>query len=136
MEQAGKDLAGVQAYSQPNLHPAIDLRGYWMLELKDSALRHLGLTLLQNQDVIFGRGIFGIGGIDQAAFSSGQISGDVLYLDVLSEDLILFRFTLSVSKDYLSGSYYAFDAQAGSRRGGSWQKICVKVGPWPAIMEV
>jgi hypothetical protein len=32
-------------------------------------------------------------------------------LDVLSEDLILYRCALTLSKDYLSGSYYAFDAQ-------------------------
>ena len=59
--------AGVRAYADPNLHQEVDLRGDWMLELKDRALRHL----------------------------------------------ILFRFTLTVSKDYLSGSYYAFDAQGG-----------------------
>jgi hypothetical protein len=95
----------------PTLIPEADLRGNWKLELKDSALRHLDPTLLQNREVIFGRGFFSIGGINQAAFSSGQTSKDVLYQDILSEDLIHYRFTLTVSKDYLSGSYYAFDAQ-------------------------
>jgi len=109
--------ASVRAYADPYPHPEADLRGNWKLKLEDSALRHLDLTLLQNREVIFGRGILSIGGINQAAFSSGQTSKDVLYLDVLSEDLILFRFTLTVSKDYLSGSYYAFDAQGGGWTG-------------------
>jgi hypothetical protein len=35
----------------------------------------------------------------------------VLYLGILSEYLILYRCFLILSKEYLSGSYYAFDAQ-------------------------
>ncbi len=105
------DRVSGRPYVDPYAHPETDLRGNWKLELKDSALRHLDLTLTQNREVIFGRGIFSIGGINQAAFSNGQTFKDVLHLDVLSEDLILYRCTLTVSKDCLSGSYYAFDVQ-------------------------
>jgi hypothetical protein len=107
------DRVSGRAYVSPYAIPEWDLRGNWQLELRDSALRQLTLTLLQNREVIFGRGFLSIGGISQAAFSSGQTSKDVLYLDVLSEDLILYRCTLTISKDYLSGSYYAFDSQGG-----------------------
>jgi hypothetical protein len=106
-------LDRVSGRAYVNVLPEADLRGNWRLELRDSALRQLDLTLLQNREVIFGRGILSIGGISQAAFSSGQTYKDVLYLDVLSEDLILYRCALTISKDYLSGSYYAFDAQGG-----------------------
>jgi hypothetical protein len=107
------DRVSGRAYVNPYALPEADLRGNWRLELWDSALRHLNLMLLQSREVIFGRGILSLGGINQAVFSSGQTSKDVLYLDVLSEDLILYRCTLTISKDYLSGSYYAFDAQGG-----------------------
>jgi hypothetical protein len=107
------DRVSVRAYVSPYAVPEWDLRGNWQLELRDSAPKQLNLTLLQNREVIFGRGILSIGGISQAAFSSGQTYKDVLYLDVLSEDMILYRCALTISKDYLSGSYYAFDAQGG-----------------------
>jgi|WetSurSiteA1Bulk_404760.scaffolds.fasta_scaffold27757_2 hypothetical protein len=105
------DKVSGRAYVSPYAIPEWDLRGNWQLELRDNALRQLALTLLQNREVIFGRGISSIGGPSQAAYSSGQTSKGVLYLDILSEDLILYRCALTISKDYLSGSYYAFDAQ-------------------------
>jgi|GEM_PF-5268510 len=43
-------------------------------------------TYIQNREVVFGRGILNLGGINQAAFASGLTSKDVLYLDILSED--------------------------------------------------
>jgi hypothetical protein len=107
------DRVSGRAYVSPYAIPEWDLRGNWQLELRDNALRQLTLMLLQKREVIFGRGFLSIGGISQVAFSSGQTSKDVLYLDVLSEDLILYRCTLTISKDYLSGSYYAFDSQGG-----------------------
>ncbi len=107
------DRVSGRAYVSPYAIPEWDLSGNWSLELRDSALRQLNLTLLQNREVVFGRGILSIGGINRAAFSSGQTSRDVLHLDFLSEDLILYKCTLTISKDYLSGSYYAFDAQGG-----------------------
>jgi hypothetical protein len=107
------DRVSGRAYINPYAIPEWDLRGNWLLELRDSTLRQLTLTLLQNREVIFGRGVVSLGGISKAAYSSGQTSRDVLYLDVLSDDLILYKCTLTISKDYLSGSYYAFDAQGG-----------------------
>ena len=107
------DRVSGRAYVNPYALPEADLRGNWRLELKDRALRQLDLTLLQNREVIFGRGILSLGGINQTAYACGQTSNDVLYLDVLSEDLIIYRCTLTISKDYLFGSYYAFDAQGG-----------------------
>ena len=104
------DMGG-GGYVSPYAVPAADLRGNWNLDLRDGTMKQLTLTLLQNREVIFGRGILSLSGMNQTAFSSGETYRDVLYLDVLSGDLVLYRCTLTVSEDHLSGSYYAFDSQ-------------------------
>ncbi len=109
--------AYVDTYAQPEAY----LAGDWQLTLHDSVLRHLDMTLLQNRDAIFGRGTMDVGGISQEVSATGTTFKDVLYLDVLSDDLVLYRCTLTIAKDYLAGSYYAFDAQrrawSGTARG-------------------
>jgi hypothetical protein len=86
--------------------------GNWRLELKDSSLRHIDLSLLQNREVVYGRGFATVGGVARTATASGEIYQDVLYLDVISvEDLMLYKCALTMVQDYLSGSYYAFDEQ-------------------------
>jgi hypothetical protein len=68
------------------------------------------LMLLQDRNVILGRGTLASGGSTLTATASGQISVDVLYLDLVSlEDLKLYRLTLTMGQDSLSGSYNAFD---------------------------
>jgi hypothetical protein len=105
------------SYADSSTSPAVqNVAGTWSLELTDSALRHLDLQLLQHQDVVYGRGTATVGGVTQSATASGQIYRDVLYLDVVSpEDLMLYKCSLAMTEDYLSGSYYAFDGQ-----GRSW----------------
>ena len=56
------DRISGRAYVNPYALPEADLRGNWRLELKDSALRQLDLTRLQNRVVIFGRGILTLAG--------------------------------------------------------------------------
>jgi hypothetical protein len=69
------------------------------------------LQLIQNQDAVFGRGTLSLVGSTFAVSASGQTANDVLYLDLVNaEDLTLYRCTLTISKDFLSGSFNAFDA--------------------------
>jgi hypothetical protein len=105
-------------YAESGPLPQADLRGDWRLELQDSVLRYLDLTLVQNREAVFGRGVLTKEGTAVGCFATGKISWDVLYLDVLSEDLHLYRCTLTIAENRLSGSYYAFEAS-----GSVWSGI-------------
>lgn len=95
-----------------------DLQGNWMLDMLGGTIGKVDLQLLQNQNSVFGRGSLSQGGLTTTASASGTVANDVLYLDLVSlEDLKLYRCTLTISKDYLSGSYYAFDAHGVVRTG-------------------
>jgi hypothetical protein len=109
-------------YASSGLLPRYDLRGGWRLELQDSELGYLDLNLVQNMDAVFGKGVLTRRGMAVGCSATGQIVLDVLYLDVLSEDLQLYRCTFTVAEDRLSGGYDAFDllgrVWTGSIRGG------------------
>jgi hypothetical protein len=109
-------------YAGSGLLPEADLRGGWRLELQDSGLGYLDLTLMQNRDAVFGRGMLTKEGTAVGCSATGQILWDVLYLDVLSQDLHLYRCTLTIAENRLSGGYYAFDpfgsVWTGIIRGG------------------
>ncbi|MDM7939105.1 MAG: hypothetical protein QUS07_02045 [Methanothrix sp.] len=95
-----------------------DLQGNWLLDILGGTIGKVDLQLLQNQNSVFGRGSLSLGGLTTTASASGTIVKDVLYLDLVSlEDLKLYRCALTISKDYLSGSYYAFDSYGGIRTG-------------------
>ena len=96
-------------YAESGFLPQADLQGGWRLDLQDSGPGHLDLTLVQNRDAVFGRGMLTRGGTAEGCSATGQIRWEVLYLDVLSEELHLYRCTLSIAENRLSGSYYAFD---------------------------
>ncbi|NPV62328.1 MAG: hypothetical protein HPY61_06815 [Methanotrichaceae archaeon] len=94
------------------------LAGTWRFELTDSTLRHLNLQLLQNQDVVYGRGTATVGGVTQSATASGTVYNGVLYLDVVSpENLMLYKCSFALTEDYLSGNYFAFDEMGRSWNG-------------------
>jgi hypothetical protein len=109
-------------YAESGFLQQADLQEGWKLELQDSGPGHLDLTLVQNRDAVFGRGMLTKGEMAEGCSATGQILWEVLYLDVLSEDLHLYRCTLSIAENRLSGSYYAFDplghVWTGIIRGG------------------
>ena len=105
-------------HAQSGLLPQPDLQGFWRLELQDGELGYLDLNLLQNRDAVFGRGVLTRGKTAIGCSATGQIVRDLLYLDVLSEDLLLYRLILTLADDSLSGGYDAFDSQ-----GGVWTGI-------------
>jgi len=88
-----------------------ELRGNWKLNLLGAMPGKVDLLLVQNRDAVFGRGTLSLAGSTNAVSASGQVVKDVLYLDLLNmDDLTLYRCTLSISKDFLSGSFNAFNA--------------------------
>lgn len=111
-------MIGGGGYLGPYASSNEDLQGNWQLDMLGGMIGKVDLQLLQNQNSVFGRGSLSLGGLTTTVSASGTIAMDVLYLDLLSlEDLQLYRCALTASKDYLSGSYYAFDAQGGIRTG-------------------
>jgi hypothetical protein len=106
------DIVRSRDYADQYELSGMEASGNWRLELRDSSLRHVDLSLLQNREVVYGRGFATVGGVTRTAIASGEIYRDVLYLDVVSvEDLILYKCALTLAQDFLSGSYYAFDEQ-------------------------
>jgi hypothetical protein len=100
-----------------------DLRGNWNLDLRGGTPGKVDLLLVQNRDAVFGRGTLSMGGSTFAISASGWAVKDVLYLDLVNaEELMLYRCTLAMSRDFLSGSFNAFDAQgqawSGTIQGG------------------
>lgn len=105
------DSISGKKYIVPYASPAIDLKGNWKLDLLGGTTGKADLILLQSQNVIYGRGTLSSGGSAFMLSASGMAAKDVLCLDLVSlEDLTLYKFRLTMSQDYLSGSYYAFDA--------------------------
>ena len=100
-----------------------DLRGNWNLDMMGGMPGKVELLLVQNRDAVFGRGIISLAGTTNAVSASGQAVKDVLSLDIVNaQELTLYRCTLTMSKDFLSGSFNAFDAQgrawSGTIQGG------------------
>lgn len=110
------DKIGSRTYLGPFVPTAQELRGNWHLSLLGGMPGEVELLLVQNRDAVFGRGILSLPGSINAVSASGQAVKDVLYLDLINaEQMMLYRCTLTMSKDFLSGSFIVFDA-----KGQAW----------------
>lgn len=105
-----------QAGRQPASSTGI--AGTWSFELRDSKTRQLALNLFQSEDAVFGIGTINDGGDTQQASASGSLEGDKLDLDVTSSGTGLYRLTLTMNGNTLSGDYRAF-----STDGEPWKGI-------------
>ncbi len=110
-------------YLGPIVPIAQELQGNWRLDLLGGMPGKVDLLLVQNRDAVFGRGTLSLAGTINDVSASGWTAKDVLYLDLVNaRDLILYRCTLTMSRDYLSGSFNAYDAQgrawSGTIQGG------------------
>jgi len=81
--------------------------GQWRISLSEGYTAEL--TLFHNRDAIFGRGI--LVPASRSTYATGQVVGSVVYLDLLTEDLMLYRCMLTIRRDIITGSYYAFSPQ-------------------------
>jgi len=90
----------------------------WILELRDSKTRQLGLTLVRSEDAIYGEGTMNDGSSTLPVLASGSIHNDSLQMDVVSSgNLSLYRFALKENGGTLSGDYKAFSAGTRSWTG-------------------
>jgi hypothetical protein len=111
-------ISGREYLSPYIIAPENDVRGRWTLRLTGGLSGQADLTLLQDRGLVLGRGTIASGGSVFTATASGQIYNDVLYMDMVSlEDLRLYRFTLTMGQDSLSGSYNALDGFGGAWTG-------------------
>lgn len=117
------DRISGREYLGPIVPTAQELQGNWRLDLLGGMPGKVDLLLVQNRDAVFGRGTSSLAGTINDVSASGWTAKDVLYLDLVNaRDLILYRCTLTMSRDYLSGSFNAYDAQgrawSGTIQGG------------------
>lgn len=112
------DKVSGRQYLSPYVLAGVDLRGRWTIQLTGGMPAQADLTLLQDGNVILGRGNMASSGSILTATASGQIYGDVLYMDLVSlEDLKLYKLTLTIGQNSLSGSYSAFNGLGGMWSG-------------------
>jgi hypothetical protein len=117
------DRISGRAYLSPFVPIAQELQGNWRLDLLGGMPGKVDLLLVQNRDAVFGRGVLSLPGSTNDISASGWTAKDVLYLDLVNaQEMILYRCTLTMSRDYLSGSFNAYDAQgrawSGTIQGG------------------
>lgn len=109
----GKNVAEAavgQGSDQPKsrlLSPSV----HWELQLDDNLDRVVELEMYQSNDVVFGKGRIVADGIAQNISASGTTSGTGLNLDILSEDLSLFRLSLTMNGKSIYGDYHIYSAR-------------------------
>ena len=112
------DKISGREYAGPFAQIAQDLRGNWKMNLYGSLPGTMDLMLVQNRDAVFGRGILTSAGTAKDLSASGWTAKDVLYLDLVDlQNMIMYRCTLTMSDNNISGSFSAYDALGGSWSG-------------------
>ncbi|MBN1235656.1 MAG: hypothetical protein JW999_06350, partial [Methanotrichaceae archaeon] len=106
----GKNLPGSIAAQQASQSKArlLSPTSTWSLNLLDSLDRVVALEMYQSNDVVFGKGTIAVGSSLEKATATGTITGNKLNLDILSDDLTLFRLYLTMNGKSLSGDYHGY----------------------------
>ena len=85
--------------------------GTWSLQLNDSMQRDVSLTLFQEGASIFGSGSLREGNSTSQVMASGTLQGDLLNLDLTTQQPItLYKLLLNLSDDEVSGKYSAISS--------------------------
>lgn len=85
--------------------------GTWSLQLNDSMQRDVSLTLFQEGASIFGSGSLREGNSTSQVMASGTLQGDLLSLDLTTQQPItLYKLLLNMSDDEVSGKYSAISS--------------------------
>lgn len=95
------------------------ISGSWSLELADSASRTAALTLWQSGDAVFGSGNVNLdANTTMVAAASGILTGNELSLDLVTLGKVnLYRLTLMVSGDSVTGNYTSYSPSASPSTG-------------------
>ena len=106
-----------------NVVPSTQVRptsvaGTWSLEIAAGTPIYANITLVQSEDAVFGKGKIMDENDTQTAVASGSIKGDMLNLDLVSlEDLRLYRLSMTVSGNSVTGSNTAFSPSESPSTG-------------------
>jgi hypothetical protein len=121
----GKNLPGSIAGSQSSQPKArlLSPTSTWSLKLLDSLVRSVALQMYQSNDVVFGKGAIALGSSTQNAMATGTITGNKLNMDILSDDLTLFRLSLTMNGKSLSGDYHGYSVSYVPWKGIAMGKI-------------
>jgi hypothetical protein len=95
----------------------------WSLKLIDSVERTVELQMSQSENVIWGEGTISIGEVVQATRATGTLDGNKANLDILTDDLTLFRLYLTINRKSLSGDYHGYSASIMPWKGIAMGKI-------------
>jgi hypothetical protein len=121
----GKNLPGSIGSSQSSQPKArlLSPTSTWSLKLLDSQERSVALQMYQSNDIVFGKGTIAVGINTQNAMATGTVTGNKLNLDVLSDDLTLFRLSLTMNGKSLSGDYHGYSVSYVPWKGIAMGKI-------------
>jgi hypothetical protein len=81
------------------------------------------LQMSQSDNVVYGKGTIAFGNGIQAATATGTITENKLNLDILSDDVTLFRLSLTMNGKSLSGDYHGYSTSYASWKGIAMGKI-------------
>jgi hypothetical protein len=121
----GKNLPGSIASSeapQPKTR-LLSPTNTWTLKLMDSQDRSVALQMYQSNDVVFGKGTIVVSSSTQNVMATGTITGNKLSMDILSDDLTLFRLSLTMNGKSLSGDYHGYSVSYVPWKGIAMGKI-------------
>ena len=93
--------------------------GGWSLKLDDNTSMKATLTLFQNGNAVYGTGNMNLGtNTTLLAAASGTVTGSTLNLNLVSfEKVRLYRISLTISKDSVTGIYSALTPGASQTTG-------------------
>jgi hypothetical protein len=95
----------------------------WSLSLIDSMERAVELQMSQSENVIWGKGTIAMGEVVHAATATGTLNGNKANLDILTDDLTLFRLYLTMNRKSLSGDYHGYNSSIMPWKGIAMGKI-------------
>jgi len=121
----GKNLQNAVVDSKPAQPKArlFSPNSNWSLSLIDNIDRSVSISMFQSNNILFGRGTISAEGKTQEVSATGTIDGSKLNMDILSEDMTLFRLTLTMNGKSLSGDYHGYSASYVSWKGIAMGKI-------------
>jgi hypothetical protein len=117
----GKNLPDVVA-SQPKAR-LFSPTSTWSLNLQDTLERAIVLEMCQSENVVFGKGTITVGSTLKNVTATGTFNEKKLNLDVFSDDMTLFRLSLTMNGKSMSGDYNAYSISYVRWKGIAMGKI-------------
>ena len=109
---ASASASSAAASNVPAARP-VNFAGNYNITLSDRISKDLNLTLIQQGDIIIGRGNLVVGGSTTGITASGVVNGDSLALDIVSPvDLTLYKAYMRTTSGMVTGTYKLYSTQA------------------------